>query len=118
MTNVLLDGFKFSVKHEEGSLLQREDRLRDSGEQLRWEQVPNTQEEPCGFLGSVTEIAGRDSVQLSVAALRPAGVTVTEGRLPGVQVDLASTWRKRVQKRYISLSDCLGTSMVVQWLTL
>ena len=47
-----------------------------------------------------------------------AGVTVTEGRLPGVQVDLASTWRKGIQKRYISLSDCLGTSVVVQWLRL
>lgn len=46
-----LDGFEFSVKHEEGSLLQREDRLGDSGEQLRWEQVPSTQEELCGLLG-------------------------------------------------------------------
>ena len=61
MTNVLLDGFGFSVRHEEGSLLQREARSGDSGEQLRWEQVPNTQEELCGFLGSVTENAGRDS---------------------------------------------------------
>lgn len=60
MTDVLLDGFEFSVKHEEGSLLQREDRLGDSGEQLRWEQVPSTQEELCGLLGSVTEVAGWD----------------------------------------------------------
>ena len=61
MTNVLLDGFEFSVKHEEGSLLHTEARSGDSGEQLRWEQVPNTQEELCGFLDSVIENAGRDS---------------------------------------------------------
>ena len=60
MTDVLLDGFEFSVKHEEGSLLQREDRLDDSGEQLRWEQMPSIQEELCGFLGSVTEVSGQD----------------------------------------------------------
>lgn len=38
MTNVFLDGFEFSVKYEEGSFFQREDRLGDSGERLSWEQ--------------------------------------------------------------------------------
>ena len=61
MTSVFLDGFEFSVKYEEESFFQREDRLGDSGERLSWEQVLSPLEELCGILGRVTEIVDRDS---------------------------------------------------------